>query len=64
MNLHLAYPTVTKDHKLTGVTLVAKLTKAHRHLTYSRTKNNAHMLPPVAFYEPNQLVLVTQPTIS
>jgi hypothetical protein len=44
MNLHLGYPTVTKGHNLTRVTLIAKPTKAHRHPTYSQTKNNAHRL--------------------
>jgi hypothetical protein len=56
MKLHQHCPTVTKGHKLIGVTPVAKLTnahrhptcsqtnKAHRHPTYSQTKNNAYRL--------------------
>jgi hypothetical protein len=42
MNLHLGYPTITKGHKLIGVTHVAKPTKAHRNPTCSQTKNYAH----------------------
>jgi hypothetical protein len=79
MKLHLGYPTVTKGHKLTGVTHVAKLTNAHRHptcsqtnrarrhSTYSQTKNYDHKLPLVTYHKPNQLnskPTRSKPTIS
>jgi hypothetical protein len=40
MTLHLAYPTVTQGHKLTGVTPVAKLTNAHRYHTCSQNQQS------------------------
>jgi hypothetical protein len=55
MTLHLGYPTVTKNHKLTGVTPIAKLTNAHRHPTYSQT-NRAHRIPLVA--KPTELTVI------
>jgi hypothetical protein len=56
MKVHHGCPTITKCHKLTRVTPVAKLTNAHshsscsqtniahRHPTYNQIKNNAYSL--------------------
>jgi hypothetical protein len=67
MTLHLGYPTITKGHKLMGVTPVAKLTeltgippvakinKAHRHPTCSQPRTMLTGFAPIAYHESNQL---------
>jgi hypothetical protein len=73
MKLYLGYPTITKGHKLIGVTLVAKPTNAHRrptctqtkkvdrHHTYSQPRTTLIGFLPTASQEPNHLDLVNQP---
>jgi hypothetical protein len=49
-------PTITKGHKLTGLTHVVRTNQNSQVSPLSKTKTMPHRLPTVAYHEPNQLV--------